>query len=152
METQLLEIVMKWGRKCGLDDFEIATAQSLAWYYKSRYTGPELPESHWARNAIRSLRNGRDLPGCGTGESDALHHVWQGEGMGEVMDKSPGPDKLVMDKELMERLLAQLSELQKEVAELKTQGRKGKEIALVVGLSEARVSQIGREIAEWFLE
>jgi hypothetical protein len=152
MDAKLLEVVMRWGTRCGLDDFEIATAQSLAWYYRSRYDGPELPDSHWARIAVRGLRNGRDLPGCGTGDCDALHHTWQGHGMGEVVDRSPGPDVLAEQKELMERILAEVSDVKREVAKLKAAGMAGREIAIQVSLSQARVSQILREIADKFKE
>ncbi len=150
METKLLETVLKWGKSWGLDDFEIATAQSLAWYHRSQYDGPELPESHWARQAVRHVRNGRDLPGCATPEADALNRCWLGAAMGEVMDRYPGPDMLAAHKEAMDRMLNSLSELQKQVAELRLAGVANKEIAVHLHFSEGRISQIAREIVEKF--
>lgn len=91
--TTLLESVLKWGKKRDLDDFEIATAQSLAWYYSTRHDGPDLPDGHWARIAVRAVCNGRDLPGCGTGLADALSHPWQGAGMAEERKEESDGEK-----------------------------------------------------------
>lgn len=149
-QTTLLETVLRWGSRCGLDEFQIATAQSLAWYFRTQYKGKDLPESHWARLAVKRVRSGRDLPGCGTSPKDALNFTWQGAGMGEVMDKTPSPSTLAAHKETLERILAGLSEVKKEVAELRLSGAANKEIAVHLHLSEARVSQIAREIFEKF--
>jgi hypothetical protein len=151
-QTKLLTTVLKWGKAFRLDDFEIATAQSLAWYHQSQYQGPELPESHWARLAVRHVRFGRDLPGCGTPEHDALNKCWLGAGMAEVMDRYPGPSTLAAHKETLERILKELSEIKREIAELRLSGMANKEIALHVNLSPARVSQIAGEIARLFKE
>lgn len=147
MDTKLLDAVERWGLKCGFDDFDIATAQSLAWYYKTRFEG-ELADSHWARMAIRAVRNGRDLPGCGTRARDALHRTWLGAGMGEVMDKTPAPDVLVASAELYDKIMAEIGDLNRQVADLRRQGLSGSEIAQAVGVSRARISQIAREIVE----
>ena len=149
---KLLETVAKWGVNCGLDEFELVTAQSLAWHYRSNYSGPELPDSHWARLAVRAAWNGRDLPGCALSTVDALNFVWQGAGMKDVQDKTPPPDVLASHKELLEKILAEVGELKAEVAELRIQGVTGKQIAVHLNISEGRISQIAREIAERFQE
>jgi hypothetical protein len=148
MVNQLLETVRRWGQRCGLDDFEIATAQSLAWYYEATYDGDELPVSHWAQLGVRAVRNGRDLPDCGTGAKDALNFTWQGAGMLEVTDGYPGPDTLAAHREIFDRMFSGLDDLKKQVAELKMAGERTKEIAVHLHLSEARISQISREIVE----
>ena len=151
-QTKLLTSVLKWGKACRLDDFEIATAQSLAWYDRSQYKGPALPESHWAKNAVRRVRSGRDLPGCGTPPSDALNKCWLGERMSEVMDRSPGPDVLAAHREAFDRNFDGLGELGQQVAKLKIAGAKTQEIAIRLERSEGRISQISREVVEGFWE
>jgi len=150
-QTKLLETVLKWGKNRGLDEFEIATAQSLAWYYATKFKG-KLPDSHWARVAVRAVWNGRDLPGCGTSSQDALNFTWQGAGMQEVTDQTPGPDVLAAHKEALERVLSELTAIKKEVADLRLAGMATKEIAIHLHVSKSRVSQIAREIGEMFKE
>lgn len=148
MDNQLLETVQRWGKRNGFDEGQIATAQSMAWYYRANYAGDELPDSHWARLGVRAVRNGRDLPGCWTSPTDALHRIVQGSGMGQVMDRYPGPDTLAADREAFERMLMTLDDKRKQVVELKLAGVKNKEVASHLGLSEARISQLAREIVE----
>ncbi len=148
MDNQLLETVQRWGQSNGFDEYQIATAQSLAWYYKANYHGDELPDSHWARLGVRAVRNGRDLPGCGTSPKDALNFCSQGAGMMEVMDHYPGPDKLAGDRELFDRMLTTVADKRKQVAELKMAGLMNKEVAKQMSLTPGRVSQLAREIAE----
>lgn len=149
--AEILEATLRWARRCGLDEFQIATAQSQAWYYWQEYDGPEdFPAGHWARLAVRGVRNGRDLPGCGTSVKDALLHSWQGAAMPEVMDRSPGPDVLVIHKELLERLERSVDDLKRQVAELRLQGLSNAEVARKVNRSPGRTSQIAREFVEGF--
>lgn len=147
--TVLLAVVLRWCNRCGLDDFQTATAQSLAWYWSSR-SAVSYPPSHWARIAVRMVRNGRDLAGCGTGQADALSHSLQGCGMGEVLDKEPSPAVLVEHKELLDKILAEVTEIKRQVVELRLQGLSNIEVAERLGVSPGRTSQIAREIAERF--
>jgi hypothetical protein len=145
----LLAVVLRYGRQRGLTAEQIVTAQSLAWYHASRYEGDPLPASHWARLAVRSTLNGRDLPGCWTSPTDAIHRAWQGCGMHEVRDGSPGPDVLAEHREQYERALSE-SQQMRRVAELRVAGLSNLDVARELGVSPARSSQIARRIAEEF--
>jgi hypothetical protein len=151
----LLDMVAGLAHRSGLAPDQVVTAQSLAWYYATRYeerngsSDDPLPPSHWARLAVRATRNGRDLPGCGTSVSDALHRCWQGAGMPEARDPSPGPDVQAADREQLERTLAK-SPQRRRVAELRIAGASNREVAEELGVSPSRTSQIAREIAEDF--
>ena len=152
--STLLDTVARLAHRAGLQPDQVATAVSLGWYYATRYeqrygNSDPLPASHWARLAVRATRNGRDLPGCGTSPSDALRHAWQGAGMPEVRDPSPGPDVLAAHREQLERTLAE-SPRQRRVADLLIAGTSNKEVAEELGVSPARTSQIAREIVESF--
>jgi hypothetical protein len=146
----LLNTTAGLARQAGLPPDQVVTAQSLAWYFATRYQGIiPLPPSHWARLAVRAARNGRDLPGCGTSESDALHRCWQGAGMPEVRDPSPGPDVLAANREQLEWTLAK-SPQRRRVADLRVSGMSNLEIADDLGVSPSRSCQIARQIAEEF--
>ena len=152
--STLLDTVAHLARRAGLQPDQVVTAQSLAWYYAMRYeerygSSDPLPPSHWARLAVRATRNGRDLPGCGTGSSDALRRAWQGAAMPEVRDPGPGPDVLAAHREQLERTLAR-SPQRRRVADLRIAGTSNKEVAEELGVSPARTSQIAREIVESF--
>jgi hypothetical protein len=152
--SHLLDTVDRWAQRCHLSPDQVVTAQSLAWYYLTRYqqrhaNADPPPPSHWARLAVRATRNGRDLPGCGTSPNDALHRTWQGAGMGEVRDPDPGPLACAIHREQMERTLAE-SPRKRRVADLRIAGLSNLEIAEDLGVSPARSSQIARETAEDF--
>lgn len=143
----LLAVVTTWGVRCKLDEFQLVTAQSLAWYWWDR-SKVKYPASHWARLAVRWVRAGRDLAWCGTGPSDALNHQVQGAGMGEVMDRTPPPDALASHIEEWERLQAKLTLKERQVQSLRIQGIDNGRIALAIGVSPARTSQLARSILE----
>lgn len=149
LET-LLAVVLKWALRCGLDEGQAATAQSLAWHYRGRCEA-QYPDSHWAKLAVRAVRHGRDLPGCGTGQADALMHSHQGSGMPEVRDRTPPPDVLADHKERYERVMAGVGEVKKLVAAMRIEGWSNYEIALALKVSPGRTSQVAREIVERFL-
>ena len=57
--STLLDTVASLARRAGLDPFQLVTAQTLAWYYATRYeqrygNSDPLPASHWARLAVRA--------------------------------------------------------------------------------------------------
>lgn len=143
----LLTVVANWANRRRLNEDQTTKAQSLAWYWANRHH-TELPASHWARLAVRAVLNGRDLAGCGTGAADALSHMVQGAGMGEMADSSPPPDVLVAHAEAYEVTLGRLTERHRELADLKRQGASNTEVARTLGLSPGRASQLAREIWE----
>jgi hypothetical protein len=150
--ARLLEVVKRWAARCGLDEQQTTTAQTLAWWYRRNYRGEvPLSDSHWARLAVRATKNGRDLPGCGTSVKDALlAGCWQGAAMPEVLDREPPPDVLAEHKETLARVLEGLSATKQSVVEARLSGRSNEDIARDLGLSAGRCSQIAREIAEAF--
>lgn len=146
----LLAVVLRYGLLRRMTPEQIGTAQSMAWYYQANYSGEPLPDSHWAQLAVRAVFNGRDLPGCATSTHDALNVAWQGAAMGELRDSEPAPDVLAEHRELLERVLAGLSEIKRQVMDLRLAGVPGLAIAEELGITPGRVSQISREIAERF--
>ena len=72
--------------------------------------------------------------------------------MPEVMDRFPGPDVLAEHREAYERTMAELTDRKRQVAEMRLAGMDNGEIAHLMGLSQARTSQIAREIVERFRE
>ncbi len=147
----LLAVVARWATRCGLDEMGTATAQSLAWLWASK-SEVNYPAGHWAKLAVRATRNGRDLPGCGTGHADALMHSTQGAGMGDMKDKSPGPDALAAHREQWERMESGLDERRRLAVEMRLEGWSNFEIATALGVSPGRTSQMAREVMERFYE
>jgi hypothetical protein len=143
----LLLVVARLARMYKMDDFQVATAQSLAWLW-SKDSPVDYPPSHWARLACRHVHNGRDLPGCAVSRADALEHSVQGAGMDFKMDTTPGPDVLAAHREQWERITGGMTDREADLTRLKLEGMANKDIARTMGVSEGRASQIARAIAE----
>lgn len=147
----ILTVTAEWGRRCRLDEGQIVTAQSLAWYWASRCETP-YPPHYWARLAVRAVHSGRDFAGCATGPTDAIRHAWLTGGMPEKIDPTPGPDTLAEYKEQFERAFGRLADLKQEFLALKIAGLSNLEAVRRLGLSPTRGSQIAREFWEAFKE
>lgn len=143
----LLLTVAKLARKFKMDEFQTATAQSVAWLWASE-SPTDYPPSHWARLACRAVFYGRDLPGCAVSRADALSHSSQGCGMDEAMDTTPGPDVLAAHREQWERITKGMTAKEADLTRLKIEGLANQDIARTLGVSPGRASQIARAIAE----
>ncbi len=130
------------------DEEVAAVALVLAWYYWRRDSGQHEPR-HYARFAICHAIAGRDLPGV-KDYTDVFDRLacWGGAGMGQVQDRTPGPDALVSHAEQMARWDARLNPTQRAVIALRLEGLSNGEVARRVGLTPGRTSQIAREVVE----
>lgn len=149
-ESQVLPVVTRYARRAfGRDDEKVAIAECLSWYYWQGRT-QELPPSVWAVAAVRAVRNKRDLPGIRSNYTDVWDRAvnWQGAGMGQVADRRPGPEAVVMHAEEYEVLKAGLNDTQRALVELVEQDQsiRGIDLAARLGKSPGRITQLRLEI------
>ena len=148
----LMNRTIRWALKLGLDDEQTSRAVCLAWYEASKFEeahGWTYPASHWARIAVKKALQGRDVPGVQPGKKqDALDFALQGCGMGELMDRRPGPEKEAADREMIERWWARLTARERLVLRLLDTGMQKRQVARTLGVVSSRLSQILQRIVE----
>jgi len=149
---KLLETVTRLAIKVGLDEERTARAVCIAWndakWFEAEH-GWCYPPGHWARLGVRKALSGRDLPGLHpAGRQDALDHAMQGCGMGEVMDRRPGPEKEAADREMIANWWSALTARERLVLDLLDTGMLKRDIARRIGVTASRLSQILQGIVE----
>lgn len=147
--TEIYPVAVRYARQVlKANDELVSIALVLCWFYWSKRPA-DYPASHWAQIGVRQAASGRDLPRIGrTRAKDALSHSVSGCGMGEVMDRKPGPVKLIEDREQAELLFATLSDREREMAEMLIAGIPAGNVARAFNVSPPRVTQIRRELME----
>lgn len=134
------------------DEDSVAIALVLAWWYW-RVRPQDFAASHWARLAVRAVRNGRDLPRFGrTRECDALSHAVCAAGMDELTDRKPGPERIVEARELLVRLTATLTDRERLMVEMLTSGEKAVAVSRATGISAGRVTQVRQALMDRLIE
>ena len=143
-ETIILPVVIRFAAVC----FKCPDLQSMAvtqaWWAWSTASPEqrELPPSVWARAGVRRVKAKRDLPGVGTSTTDALHHSVQGGAMTNVMDRFPGPEQIVTDREWYATVKSRANDRERNLIDLFEAGTPAKEVAAKLGVSAGRVTQI----------
>jgi len=115
----------------------------MAWYLWSISQKPHLPTGVWAWWGIRKALAGLDLPGIYVHCSDVTRHLtgWQGGDMRSVMDNTPPPDEVVSAREQVEKFRNGLHGRDKELADAFTSGLSNQEVAQLLGVSPATITQ-----------
>ncbi len=146
-ETRVLPVITKLANRCFKDEQKRQDAIGLCWYrYQQAEKRLEVTATSFAQFAVKQTWSGRGLPGTGLKERDALDRAWQGAGMGLVQDKSPGPDKIAQDKDEWEAMVKRLNHKQRILLDRCHLDMSNLEMARLMGVSPARVSQVRREI------
>lgn len=153
-ETRVLPVVTKLARRCFKgDDQKVQDAIGLCWYhYQQCRHRRKVTATSFAQCAVRHTWNGRQLPGVGKkgrgARQDALDHAWRCSDMREARDPSPGPLEMAESADEWAMLLGLLNEKQTAFADICHLGLSNQEIARVLKLSPARISQLRREVLE----
>jgi hypothetical protein len=151
-ERKLIKAVLRRAAGTGLTDEQTAVAVCLAWYECRQFErthGWTFNAFHWARLAVLHALQGRDVPGVQPSKKqDALDYAIQGCGMGNLMDRSPGPDREAAERELIGRWWGKLTEREKLVLRLLDTGLQKRQVARAIGVTAGRLSQILQKIAD----
>ncbi len=149
-ETTVLPVVERYAGKVfrGNDD-QVALAIVLAWWVWSNRKS-DFPASVYARCGVRQVMQGRDLPGLQTKSTDVWRKMdcWGGAGMAGMADPKPGPARRAEQKELFAKLLDDLNDRHREMADLLMNGAMSKDVADALSVSAGRISQMRAEAAE----
>ncbi len=153
MDTILAAILLaalKFAKKCFPDDDERqCLTQTTAWFLWS--TKPEglehLPPGHWARLAVRRVRQGRDLPGVKK-YNDPMDRCQFQPTVG-VTCKRPGPLAELIHAENMETILTEMTPGERRVYDLTMEGiTRTDDQARVCKVTPGAISQSKRRLAE----
>lgn len=149
-ETRVMPVVSKLAKRWFKDEQQVQDAIGSCWFaYQQTPNALSITATSFANFAVLAVRRGRRLPGERTKQygGDALDRTyWNGAGMQDVKDKRPGPDKLAEWKEEWESLLSKLNDQERRVMMLALEDFRTMDMAVQLGVSAARVSQIRRAI------
>jgi hypothetical protein len=146
----LLLAALKFARKVfGDDDERVCLVQTTAWFLW--HTAPEevkhLAPAHWAKLAVRRVKQRRDLPGVKK-YNDPMDKAIMQPVVG-VRCKRPGPLAQLIHKEELDRMLANATEGERKLCEAIQDGvYRTDELAVRLNVSNGRVSQLKRQLAE----
>lgn len=150
-ETRVLPVVTERANRFLRDEQLVQDAIGLSWFrYRQNPRAAEIRAESHAWYAIRQVLSGRRLPGEKARGEDALDHrdTWRGGDLGELRDRRPGPDQIAAMREEWEVLQQNLNERQRQMLRLAQSGMRTKDLAALLGISPARVSQLRREIQD----
>lgn len=149
-ESTILRTVEAYARMMfRQDDERVTDAIAIAWWMWSRRKR-DYPASAFARQSVRWVLQGRDLPGLQPQATDCWRKLSRvaGGGMDGLPDRRPGPARIAEQRELTERFLAGLPDRDREMSDMLLDGAKVADIADALNLSSGRVSQRRRELME----
>lgn len=150
-ETRVLPTISKLAhRYFRRDEAKAQDAIGYCWYRYQLSPAPDVHPLTIAWMAIKAVLRGRRMPGERTKAwVDALDRpFWNGAGMEHVRDKSPGPDRQAEMKEEWNLLIGRLNRQERRILRMAEQEMRTKDMAAILGVSAARVSQIRRAIVE----
>lgn len=130
------------------DDERRSVALVLAWWKWSRRK-KDFPPGIYAWMAVQAVWAGRDLPGVQPGKTqDAWDHLdhWQGAGMGEVVDRRPGPDLQAEWAEQWELFTAKLTERERQMVLAYLDGHRNQDVARRLNVSPGRATQLRQSL------
>lgn len=144
-------LAVRYIRKSIRDEELQAIALVLCWW---RWVNrrQDFEARVYARLAVIDARHGRDLPGVATNDHqpDALDRgrCCQGGGMGEVKDSAPGPERLAVLREQIDRLYRHATPRQRAVLNMTREGYSGREIATALGIDPHTVIDLRRQVRD----